>query len=667
VHNIRDILNKQLTGSKMINHISTVGDLAYFACDFGVVVLDLKTLLVKDTWFTISDNKTYAAYCVTVHEQRYYLATDQGIFSLPLKDSNPADFSQWTQENGLSKSNFKLLCSYQDRLFAVNRQDSLFVLEDQCWSFDSTMRMHYFRSFEVNDDKLLVCDWNHVKIFSGKSLLQYYYWQPAKPNSWQNGYEAIFDEKMNIWVADYSSGLVHINAQTKECEIITASGPANSNAYGLCLTNGILAVVPGSRSYPIVPMWTSAALSIMKDDNWQTYTDAHFSPSYYYPRAFNSVAINPLNTDEIYIASWLSGLFKLNTATNEMTHYHKENSPLQPASFRNNEILLSGLSIDKQNYLWMAQSEVSQQIKVKNLNTQEEEWYSFSLSALIDKKDNEVMIEDILIDSRNYKWVPITRQNQLIVLRGPLNNIEKRAVDIKTQVSVEGNRITCIAEDRDGNIWTGCDQGVKVIYDAGLVFDKKIYAKNILIQQIIGDTSYARPLLEFEHITCITVDAANRKWIGTRSAGVFLISPNGTQEILHFTTDNSPLFSNQINDIKINPENGEVFIATERGLISYKGTATTGKENYSEAIVYPNPVRENYSGPIAVKGLMEDSFCKITDATGNLVWQGVAYGGQLIWNGKDFYGNRPSTGVYFVMASSKTGKEKKVAKFLFIQ
>jgi len=110
-----------------------------------------------------------------------------------------------------------------------------------------------------------------------------------------------------------------------------------------------------------------------------------------------------------------------------------------------------------------------------------------------------------------------------------------------------------------------------------------------------------------------------------------------------------------------------VFIATSSGLISYKGTATGGRENYKEVLVYPNPVREDYHGPIAVKGLMEDSFCKITDSSGNLVWQGYAYGGQLIWNGKDFYGKRPATGVYFVMASSKTGKEKKVAKFLFVQ
>jgi len=668
IYNIRDILNKQVTGSKTINRIHVYGDLAYFSCDFGVVVLDLKTFLVKDSWFTIRKNESYKANFLAIHNEHYYLATNKGVFSLPVSAPNPADFSLWKQENELSKLSYKLLCSYQDKLFAVREggsNDSLFSYQNSHWKYDNSLKTTNIKNFEVKNDKMLVCSWNHVKVFSGNEYKQYN-WKPTPPAVWQNGNYATFDNKMNVWVADNSSGLIHINTELDSCITITADGPVNSNAYGLCFMDGILAVVPGARSTTVVPDYTGAAISVLQDDQWWNYAD--FKSKYYYGSAFNSVAINPLNKNEIYMASWLGGLFRINKETTETFCYGHSNSILKSAR-TDTVVFLSGLAIDKQNNLWMAQTEVIDFVKIKDLKAKEEKWYSINFSEFFDKASS-VIAEHILIDSRNYKWITFPRTPQKLIVfsenGGTLDNtaVHKKAeVDLTSQALVADKSITCIVEDREGRIWIGADQGVKVVYDAASVFNRKIYAKNILLEQ----NGYTQILLEYEYITCIAVDAADRKWIGTRTAGVFLVSPTGTQELLHFTAENSPLFSNQINDIKINPENGEVFFATAGGLISYKGTATTGKENYKEVLVYPNPIREDYTGPIAVKGLMEDSFCKITDAAGNLVWQGYAYGGQLIWNGKDFFGKRPATGVYFIMASNKSGKEKKVAKLLFIQ
>jgi len=655
VYNIRDILNKQITGSKVINNICAYGDLAYFSCDFGVVIIDLKTYLVKDTWVTIKQNEPYKAHFLTIHNDKFYLATDKGIFSISTAASNPADFMKWTLESKLSRSSYKLLCSYQDKLFAVREgigsvRDSLFVYEDSMWSY--RVMNNFYRNFEVRNGKMLVCDYDHVKVFTGNTYTWYNWLQTNK-----SGVCATFDEKMNIWVADDVAGLIHINTANKNFDVISAEGPVNSYAYSLCFADGILAVVPGIRGSAIGPDQTYPAVSVLKDNKWWRRND--FKP-YQRVNGLNSIAINPKNKDEIYVASWRGGLFKMNIVTDTLIPYNHYNSPLKTDRV-DSAIFVSGLAIDKNNNLWMANTASTDLVKILNLETNV--WYSVNIGF------PNAYAEHILIDSRDYKWVTLPQQNRLVVLKGGPGNIEisKYGVDLTSQANVAGNRTTCIAEDREGRIWVGCDQGIKVIYDAASVFNSTVYAKNILLEQVIGDTSYVQNLLESEYITCIAVDAANRKWIGTRSAGAFLVSPTGTEELLHFTTHNSPLFSNQINDIKINPENGEVFIATERGLISYKGTATTGKENYKEVLVYPNPVHEGYTGPIAVKGLMEDSFCKITDAAGNLIWQGYAYGGQLIWNGKDFYGNRPATGVYFIMASSKNGKEKKVAKLLFIQ
>ncbi|HEX7585436.1 MAG TPA: T9SS type A sorting domain-containing protein, partial [Prolixibacteraceae bacterium] len=153
---------------------------------------------------------------------------------------------------------------------------------------------------------------------------------------------------------------------------------------------------------------------------------------------------------------------------------------------------------------------------------------------------------------------------------------------------------------------------------------------------------------------------------GTKASGVFLISEDGETEIKHFNAENSPLPANDISDIAINQKTGEVFIGTIAGLISYMGEVTIGNEEFSDVYVYPNPVRENYEGPIVVKGLVEDTDVKITDIAGNLVYKTVSLGGQAIWDGKNLNGNRCKTGVYLVFMTDPLGEKTKTTKLLFI-
>ena len=144
------------------------------------------------------------------------------------------------------------------------------------------------------------------------------------------------------------------------------------------------------------------------------------------------------------------------------------------------------------------------------------------------------------------------------------------------------------------------------------------------------------------------------------------MSPDGTQELLNFNEENSPMFSNNILSIAIDDVTGEVFIGTDKGIISYKGTATEGGDIFNDVYAYPNPVHHNYDGPIAIKGLVKDADVKITDVSGNLVYATTANGGQAIWNGKGFDGEKAATGVYLVFASNEDGSQTHVTKILII-
>jgi hypothetical protein len=298
-------------------------------------------------------------------------------------------------------------------------------------------------------------------------------------------------------------------------------------------------------------------------------------------------------------------------------------------------------------------------------------WHAYNIAYILSASSiGDVVADKLLVDSRGYKWMNFPRDGvacHLIAFtdNGTYDNTGDdriARIDMNVAAEVTSSTVYCMAEDLDGEIWIGTDKGVKVIYYPGKVFDGGVYPRNILLEQ----DGYVSVLLEFEEVTAIAVDGANRKWIGTNKAGVFLMSENGQEQLLHFTAEDHPLFSNSIVDINVNDLTGEVFFATSNGMVSYKGTATGGFETYEDLPVYPNPVPHGYTGVIAVNGLKANSLCKITDASGKLVWQGYSDGGQLVWYGKDFHGHRPATGVYYVMVSDENGKEKLVTKFVFI-
>ena len=296
-------------------------------------------------------------------------------------------------------------------------------------------------------------------------------------------------------------------------------------------------------------------------------------------------------------------------------------------------------------------------------------WTGFNLP-----KSNESDLAQLMIDRYDQKWILMRysnlNTNSILVFTDngtpddPSDDQSKLLNSSPGSGNISGNYVNAVAEDRNGQVWVGSEMGICVFYNPENIFvpGQNFDAQQILVQQ----GSYTQYLLENEMVTAIAVDGANQKWIGTDRGGVFLFSPDGTKQIYHFTIDDSPLFSNRITAIAINPLTGEVFIGTDKGVISFKSTATEGGDTFSDVYAYPNPVKEGYTGYIAIKGLVQDAEVKITDISGRLIYSTKAAGGQAIWDGKNFSGRRAKTGVYLVMASNEDGSEKIVTKILII-
>ena len=169
------------------------------------------------------------------------------------------------------------------------------------------------------------------------------------------------------------------------------------------------------------------------------------------------------------------------------------------------------------------------------------------------------------------------------------------------------------------------------------------------------------------HITDIEVDGGNRKWVGTATSGIILMSSDGSEILAQYTTNNSPLISDVIFDLKLDQNSGELFIVTDKGLTSFRTNSSYEDPSYESAKVFPNPVRPGYTGPITIQGIRYNSDVKVTDAAGNLIYKTTSNGGTASWDGNNLEGKPVSSGVYFIWTAQNEGKGKKVGKVAVVR
>jgi hypothetical protein len=287
-------------------------------------------------------------------------------------------------------------------------------------------------------------------------------------------------------------------------------------------------------------------------------------------------------------------------------------------------------------------------------------WKSFPIGGLLGGANE---ITKIKCDQDNNKWVVLKREVGVLVYNSASNQVKILTKDVNNG-ALPSNQVYCAVPDKNGSVWIGTSQGLTILSNPGLIF--KTPKENFDAQQIVIKTGLVYSnFLGTEAINCIKVDGGNRKWIGTRN-GVWYVSSDGYTVLHNFTTANSPLLSNNVLEIGIDEKTGEVFFATDKGIISYMGTSTEPDSHLSNIFIYPNPVRPEYNGLISIKGLIKNTIVKITDISGNLVYETTSNGGTATWDGTTFKGNRAATGVYLIFAAKREGEESQVGKILFI-
>jgi len=671
IYNLSDIKRKQILGNKIINSVMFDGNLAYLACGFGIVVINTEKKEVKDTWY-IADNGGYVdVYDIASDGTDFYAATAEGVYYASVSEPNLQDYSNWHRFEDIPNAegsftqvenlNGKIVVCYSPE----TGNDELYMRENGSWSQVFTEITKVYDMTVAFNDRIIISENGDVYIFGeDKSLIEKIY-QYNFGDTQTQGIDprcTILNSDGTYWIADNKYGLVKRKGETSER--LSPEGPVDNNVFSLTVSDNNLWVSSGGHDASWGNSWLQSQFQ-QKDanGNWSVYNSTTYSEMEN-THDIISVTADPSDPDHIFAASWGDGIFEFK-GDELIKHHSLNNSTLQSAiSGSEHYVRVGGMAFGSDGTLWVTNGGGSKVLSAYKNG----DWSSYSIPALATKYN----LGNLVVTDDGDKWIIVPRSQDLYVVKG---NNETRKWQSNIAYFSNGTDATylpmhdiySIAIDRDGAIWVGASGGVAVYSDPSSVWDhtdeNPLYAEQPGLN--MNDGIY-HPLLSSETVTAIAVDGANQKWCGTKADGVFLISEDGKEELEHFTTENSSLLSDEITSIAINNNTGEVFIGTSEGLISYMGVATEPDDVFTDVYVYPNPVRETYTGPVIVTGLVEDTDVKITDISGNLVFHGTSLGGQISWDGNNLNGKRCHTGVYLVFLNNKTGKDTFVTKLLFI-
>jgi hypothetical protein len=663
VTNISDIKRKSILGQKTINNVTFIGEHAYLACGFGIVVVNVDRYEIIDTYYIGPEGSSINVYDIAFHQESnmIYAATETGIFKADLNSPNLANFNNWSRDNSMGNSLYNLIEYYNGKLL-VNKPnpanmvtDTMFVFDGNAWAYFDNTKTERIRNIRASEGKLLVAHMYYVFIYDENlnELTKIWTYNPGSPGS----EDAMISSEGLVYVGDRNNGLVRQKDEW-HYDFIRPAGPATTEVYSMQAVGDNLWVVPGGKTGSWASIYRNGVIYGLIDGNWRTFNQWNtqgLAPI----RDMLNIAIDPNNPQRVFAGSWGTGLieFHENAVVNV---YNAQNSSLQNNVYDPTWLGIGGVAFDDMGNLWVTNSSAADLLSVRKTDGT---WRSFSLSPVASAID----AGNLAIDKAGQKWIQVRDLGLLVyndngTIDNPADDKIRRLSGATGNGNLPGATILSFTVDQNGELWIGTNEGVAVIRNPENVFTGGNFDA---YRPIIDQDGYGAYLLDSEAVTAIAIDGANRKWFGTDRAGAFLMSADGLQRIYHFNEDNSPLLSNSITSITID-KNGEVFFGTTRGIIGFRSEATPPAPVFTDVIAFPNPVRPEYDGIIAIRGLLKDSDVKITDIAGNLIFKTRSFGGQAVWNGRNFDGRRAQSGVYLVFISNFDGSETLATKILFM-
>ena len=630
----------QVITSKNINDIQVFSGDAFIATDYGMLRFSLTSLKVTETYRELgATGEPIKINDSVILNDSIYLSTQEGVIASAINTGvNLLDFRNWKRYdvNG-AQSEVSNLAVINDLIIAAIDGDQLYKY-DGAWSGTGLLANESFSTLTSDASGILIAHSGQLKRLKSDFSLE-----EINSDLLSVVNMAISDSNDKLWIADGANGL--ISDYQGQFESFVPDGPYTSQIFSVEEIGGDIYVFSGGYDADFKPNNSDAGYYVFSDNAWQNYNERgvdNLIPEF---RDVTDGAVLK-NQDAVYIASAGYGLLKISNSESQI--FNAVNSPLLGAGGSDPGVIIPAIYANG-NTLWVLNYGVSTPL---HSLASDGTWKSYSVGL------TEALYPLDLIVQGTYVWM-ITDPKIAggLVIIDTESGQSRVLSEAAANGGLAGDIVNCLAIDKDGFIWVGTNKGVSVFTNPFSVLSGDVDAFEPIFEN--------RLLFKDKNVLDITIDGGNRKWMATED-GVWLFDEEADKLLLNFNAENSPLPDNNIFDIKIDPESGEVFFASTQGIVSYRAGATEGSSVHQQVKIFPNPVTKDFEGTIGISGLASDAVVKITDTSGKLIWQTQANGATATWDGNDYNGNRAATGIYLVFSATQDGEDAFVGKIAIV-